>query len=205
MSAVPVPNTADDRRRQILAAAEVCFARSGFHQAAMQEICKEAGLSPGTVYRYFRSKDDLIAALIDDNRDQTRRLFAAAREEQDVLAALARMADEVLRDIDRPTVGPLHFECTAEAVRNPRVAGQVRQADAEAVAELAALLGRGQAAGRIDPALDPAQTARTLIALIDGLAWRKFIDPGIDAAGFLDTVRTLLDRFLTPAARGGSP
>ena len=164
----------------------------------MHDICKAADLSPGTVYRYFRSKDDLIAALIDGSRDQTRQWFAAAREEDDVLAALARMADEVLRDLDRPNAGPLHFECTAEAVRNPRVAERVRQADAEAVAELVGLIGRGQAAGRIDPALDPAQTARTLIAVIDGLAWRKFIDPAIDAAGFLDTLRTLLGRFLTP-------
>ena len=195
--------SAEDRRRQILAAAEVCFARHGFHQASMQEICTEADLSPGSVYRYFRSKDDLIAALIDDNQKETSRLFAAAHKEADVLAALLWMAGEVLRDIDRQVVGPLHFECTAESVRNPRVAAQVRQADAEAVGELAELLRRGQVAGQIDPTLDPGSTARTLIALIDGLAWRKFIDPTADVTGFLDTIRTLFDRYLTPT-RGGS-
>jgi AcrR family transcriptional regulator len=195
---------ADDRRRQILAAAAVCFARHGFHQASMQEICTEAKLSPGSVYRYFRSKDDLIVALIEEHRQQTVRLFAAAREESDVLAAIVRMAEEVLRDIERENVGPLHFECTAESVRNPRVAEQVRRLDAEAVAELAELLRRGQSAGRVDPALDPATTARTLIALIDGLGWRKFIDPTADVTGFLDTIRLLLDRFLTPD-RGVSP
>ncbi len=195
--------SADDRRRQILAAAEVCFARHGFHQASMQEICTQANLSPGSVYRYFPSKDALIAALIDDHRKQTSSLFAAAHEQDDVLAALVWMAGEILRDIDREAVGPLHFECTAESVRNPRVAAQVRQADAEAVGELAELLRRGQVAGRIDPTLDPGSTARTLIALIDGLAWRKFIDPTADVAGFLDTMRTLLDRFLTPT-RGTS-
>ncbi len=188
----------DERRRQILAAAEVCFARHGFHQASMQEICKEAELSPGSVYRYFRGKDDLIAALIDESWDETRRLFAAARGEPDVLNAIARMAEAILRDLDRPNIGPLHFECTAETVRNPKVAAQVRQADAEAVDELADLLRRGQVSGRIDPTLDPATTARTLIALIDGLSWRKFIDPTADATGFLETIRTLLDRFLTP-------
>jgi len=191
--------SADDRRRQILSAAEICFARHGFHQASMQEICKEADVSPGTVYRYFRSKDELIAALIDDSREQTARLFAAARDEIDAVDAIARMADVVLRDLDHPAVGPLHFECTAESVRNPKVAAQVRQADADAVAQLAELIHRGQATGRIDGALDCATTARTLIALIDGLAWRKFLDPSADAAGFLSTIRTLLDRFLTPS------
>lgn len=189
---------ADDRRRQILAAALKCFARDGFHRASMQEVCAEAGLSPGSVYRYFHSKDEIIAALLDDSREQTRQWFAGVREEPDVFAALLQLAGVVLRDIDHPTGGPLHYECTAEAVRNPRVAGQVRQADAEAVGELVGLLRRGQAAGSIDPALDPRTTALTLIALIDGLAWRKFMDPAADAAGFLDGIRTLLDRFLTP-------
>jgi TetR/AcrR family transcriptional repressor of uid operon len=42
-----------DRRAEILAAAERCFVRSGFHQASMHEICIEAGMSPGNLYRYF--------------------------------------------------------------------------------------------------------------------------------------------------------
>ena len=50
------------RRQQILDAARACFARQGFHQTSIQDICKEAGLSPGAVYRYFPSKDHIIAA-----------------------------------------------------------------------------------------------------------------------------------------------
>jgi AcrR family transcriptional regulator len=44
------------RRQQILDAALACFSRRGFHQSTMQDICQEAELSPGAVYRYFRSK-----------------------------------------------------------------------------------------------------------------------------------------------------
>src|SRR3954464_11109027 len=47
---------AADRRSEILSAAQTCFARPGFHQTSMQEICAEAGMSPGNLYRYFRSK-----------------------------------------------------------------------------------------------------------------------------------------------------
>ena len=47
-----------DRRDEILAAAQRCFARSGFHGASMQDICAEAGMSPGNLYRYFPSKDE---------------------------------------------------------------------------------------------------------------------------------------------------
>ena len=54
------------RRQQILEAARACVARQGFHQTNIQDICKEAALSPGAVYRYFPSKDHIIAATRTD-------------------------------------------------------------------------------------------------------------------------------------------
>ena len=50
-----------DRRNEILEAAQRCFVRSGFHHASMQDICAEAGMSPGKLYRYFPSKEAIIA------------------------------------------------------------------------------------------------------------------------------------------------
>ena len=53
----------DARRRQILDAARRCFLRNGFHATSMQDVLAEAGLSAGAVYRYFRGKDEIIAAI----------------------------------------------------------------------------------------------------------------------------------------------
>ena len=53
------------RRRQIVDAAYRCFARRGFHQTTMRDIYQEAGLSPGAVYHYFASKDEIIQASFD--------------------------------------------------------------------------------------------------------------------------------------------
>src|SRR5206468_4377917 len=53
------------RRHQILDAALTCFRRNGFHTTSMQDVINEAGLSVGAVYRYFRSKEDIIAAIVD--------------------------------------------------------------------------------------------------------------------------------------------
>ncbi|MDA1129221.1 MAG: TetR/AcrR family transcriptional regulator [Chloroflexi bacterium] len=50
------------RKQQIMDAAKACFAREGFHQTSIQDICQEAALSPGAVYKYFSSKDQIIAA-----------------------------------------------------------------------------------------------------------------------------------------------
>jgi TetR/AcrR family transcriptional regulator, transcriptional repressor of aconitase len=52
------------RRRQILTAALRCFARDGFHRTTMQDIFREADLSPGAVYSYFKGKDELVLAII---------------------------------------------------------------------------------------------------------------------------------------------
>ncbi len=50
----------DQRRVQILDAARACFASAGFHGASMHQICAEARMSPGALYRYFPSKDAII-------------------------------------------------------------------------------------------------------------------------------------------------
>ena len=56
----------EQRRQQIMQAAVTCFSRSGIHTASMAEVIAESGLSAGAVYLYFRSKDELIAAVAED-------------------------------------------------------------------------------------------------------------------------------------------
>jgi TetR/AcrR family transcriptional repressor of uid operon len=67
-----------DRRAEILAAAQRCFVRAGFHGASMQDICAEAGMSPGNLYRYFPSKEALIAGIAERDRAEIGQQFARA-------------------------------------------------------------------------------------------------------------------------------
>ncbi len=62
------PARKEERRQQILHAAIACFAKRGFHETTIQDICAEAGLSTGAVYSYYRSKDAIIAALAEQGR-----------------------------------------------------------------------------------------------------------------------------------------
>ena len=55
------------RRGQILKAACRCFARGGIGETSIQDICHEAKLSVGAIYRYFRSKGQIIEAIAIDN------------------------------------------------------------------------------------------------------------------------------------------
>jgi AcrR family transcriptional regulator len=51
------------RRQQIMVAAKRVFSVKGFSKATMEDIAKEAELSPGTLYLYFKNKDELYASL----------------------------------------------------------------------------------------------------------------------------------------------
>ena len=55
-----------DKRERILTAAVKVFARAGFYNARISEIAREAGVADGTIYLYFKSKDDLLISAFED-------------------------------------------------------------------------------------------------------------------------------------------
>lgn len=65
-----------DKRRTILAAALKLFARKGYHAASMQEIAEEAGVAKGSIYLYFRSKDELALSVVTDIYERVRQRMA---------------------------------------------------------------------------------------------------------------------------------
>src|SRR5579884_4025689 len=67
-----------DKRERILNAAVRVFAKKGFHAARVSEVAKAAGVADGTIYLYFKSKDELLVSLFED---RVERLLAYMREE----------------------------------------------------------------------------------------------------------------------------
>ena len=61
----PRPDVSEERKDQILNAAEEVFSQKGFSKARMDDIAEGTGLSKGTLYLYYKSKDDLIIAILD--------------------------------------------------------------------------------------------------------------------------------------------
>ncbi len=187
---------AEARQRQILEAAAACFGRRGFHQATMQDICAEVGMSPGSVYRYFRSKEELIAALVEADRAKHIARIEAVRNQPDVFAALQALADQTLDSLNDPQTSLLHAEIGAEMHRNPNVKELVRNTNAAILDSLAETLRQAQERGAIDPGLEPRATAELLVAVVDGLSMRKSLYPEGDAARHAGLVHTMLARFL---------
>ncbi|HWN67507.1 MAG TPA: helix-turn-helix domain-containing protein, partial [Haliangium sp.] len=67
-----------DKRERILDAAERVFARQGFYQSRVSEIARDAGVADGTIYLYFKSKDDLLISLFESRMERVNQRLALA-------------------------------------------------------------------------------------------------------------------------------
>jgi TetR/AcrR family transcriptional repressor of uid operon len=186
-----------DRRAEIMAAAERCFVRAGFHQTSMQEICAEAGMSPGNLYRYFVSKEAIIAGICERDRADATRDFTAVGQSPDFFQALAALAQHHM--VEKPAHEVALFaELMAESRRNPDIARLWRDCDADVSARMVEMLRAAAAKGEIAADLDFERVTAILTMVYDGLCWRRAIEPDFDAAAvtpiILEMVRRLLMR-----------
>jgi AcrR family transcriptional regulator len=78
-----------DRERMILDAAAAVFYEKGFHGVGVDELGKRAGLTGPTLYRYFSSKDEILAALFNEAMDEL--VSATAMVHDEPMADLARL------------------------------------------------------------------------------------------------------------------
>src|SRR5881394_3629008 len=97
---MPTAVAVTDKRDLILRAATRVFAQGGFHQSQVADVARVAGVAAGTVYLYFRSKDDLLVSIFE-------RSMKVALEEG--RAVIARTADprERLRQFAKLHLGRL--------------------------------------------------------------------------------------------------
>jgi AcrR family transcriptional regulator len=185
-----------DRRVAILDAAERCFARSGFHQASMHEICAEAGMSPGNLYRYFPSKDAIIAGIADRNRAEVAEAFDVVTRSDSFFDGLAELARQHIMMRSDHEIG-LCTEVMAERRRNPAIAEIFREVEVDVKAVLVTMLERAAARAEISPKVDFNAAATVLMALADGLSWRRASDPAFDADKVLPLMFQMVHCMLT--------
>lgn len=186
----------DSRRRQIMDAAITCFAREGFHRTTMQDIVAETGLSAGAIYRYFRSKEDIVAAIAAEHHAAEAAALADAGGGDDVAAALrdlvqvslGRLADPAEQRWRRVTV-----QVWGEALRNDAVMSIVRSGLDEPLQVLAELFRRGLRDGSLPRQLDPEGAARVCASIFQGLVLQQAWDPGLDVEAYITAVLALID------------
>jgi AcrR family transcriptional regulator len=192
----------ESRRQQILDAARRCFSRDGFHNTTTADIVRESGVSQGTLYLYFATKDDIVVALADERHQGEAMINALAQGEQDPirgLLSLIGLYGEGLtnpRTIDMRRVG---VQGWGEALRNERIRKSAVEGLSTVREAIVRLIVRGQHTGQIRAEIDPVAVSRTLVATFQGLvlqvAWGEVVDLKACGQVVLDMIRGSL---LTP-------
>lgn len=166
----PKPDVSTARRSQILDAAAAIFARSGFHESRMEDIAAAAGLSKGTLYLYFDSKDAIVTALLrrlfDHELDDLRQFGTGAAP---VGERLLRFTRHIAAEYQRMRADiPLVREFYAVAAREPGVRAFLRGYLRAYRDLLAALIREGIDRGELRP-VDAKSAAIAILALYEGL------------------------------------
>lgn len=178
MSRPPNPTTQKERREQILQAARTVFAQRGLAEARMEDIAQESGLGKGTLYLYYKTKDDLVVGLLEALFDELLVQLKGLVDVADIpvtdrltgycdAVASAMAADASLLSIS--------YEFYAVAARRPVVRDYLRGYFANYRQVLEALLKQGIASGEFPP-FDAAEAAVMLVALLEGLTLLWFTD-----------------------------
>ncbi|WP_332875731.1 TetR/AcrR family transcriptional regulator [Massilia sp. S19_KUP03_FR1] len=187
------PERARHRRAQVLDAAAVCFARSGFHGASMAEISKQAGMSAGHIYNYFDNKDAIIMAFVAMRMEHVNDKLLNVSQQADPLEYMVEEIVEIVDEQLDTAIWGMSLEMYAEASRNPVIAAALQAADADARIRLHALIkqGREQRALAADARTVEGRTS-AMIAMFNGLPLRTLQDPGLDRANLVEACRVAM-------------
>ncbi|MBO0822524.1 MAG: TetR/AcrR family transcriptional regulator [Actinobacteria bacterium] len=197
------------RRDQIIAAGLACFARSGYHATTMADVASQAGVSKGTPYLYFESKQALFVALAEQwDCGSAQRIDAAIgalpeAERQSPRAVLGAVAGAIAEHVQAESeTCRVLMEARALAAHEPVIATAMRAADAEAHRQLEELFAAGVTAGEWAVGTDPGLAAQLFTAALYGLMAQWHLAPGSFA---WPDAAAALAAGAAPAASGTAP
>jgi AcrR family transcriptional regulator len=169
----------------------------------MQDICRQAGVSPGALYVYFDSKEALIAGICERDRAEFAERLAALAEARDFLEALKELGEHYF--VHQPAYkNQLCLEIGIESTRNPRVGEIHRGVDEFIVSGFEKLFRRMKEEGRIAPDLAIPTLARLVAVIGDGLFWRRAVDPTFDGGAMVPAALQALEGLLKPTPQSES-
>lgn len=159
-----------DKRERILEAAVHVFAAKSFFTATVAEIAREAGVADGTIYLYFRNKDDLLISLFEERMGEINESMAAevARHASPLDQLRAFVHHHLLEVETRPALAEV---LTVELRQSSKLMKEYEATAFGAYLEiLSSILERGQADGTIRKEVDPKAVRRAIFGALDEVA-----------------------------------
>lgn len=194
----PAMTAQDQRRVQVLAAARACFARAGFHGASMQQICAEAKMSPGALYRYFPSKDAIIEAIAEEERGNAANCMALLGGPGSIFDRIVAVAMEYLRQTLDPDTGGLMVEICSESIRNTTIGKRFHEIEMEVRRAFREALQHAHDRGEIAADIDLGVVLTVLLSVGDGLVMRLQIEQDFDIETIEPYLRRIVEGLLAP-------
>jgi AcrR family transcriptional regulator len=168
------------RREAILEVAREVFSEEGYAAASMSHIAARLGGSKGTLYNYFRSKEELFKAHVQDRcACHAASIFAGALEGSDVGEVLAELAERALNFTLTDESTAFYSQVVSEAQRNPMIGHAFYESGPQTgIRHVAAFLDTARAAGKIstDDCLEAAEVFLSLVH--GGLHLRRVFNVG---------------------------
>jgi AcrR family transcriptional regulator len=175
------PEEVEQRRREILDAARRCFLRRGFHRATTDEICREAAITPGGLYHYFKHKEDLIQAVVQDSADQAvREVRSTAQASPGPRTALQRLGALLAQTVQSPEFydnARLDLEIWSESMRREELSQILATGRAAVHEALAEIIHDAVTTGEYSDMVDPDALAALLMGVHTGLQINKLLAP----------------------------
>jgi AcrR family transcriptional regulator len=185
------------RRAQIVDAARRCVLGEGFHKTTMADVIRESGLSAGAVYGYFKSKEEIVAAIAEDalsTVDEVFQKILATEEPLTPLMALEAALEHVVEVSERPggDVTRVAVQAWAEALRNPAIMTTACGKYSQLRDNFEAVARRAQADGTVDPDTDPRHIAQVMFGLVPGFVLQRLIIGDVTIESYTAGLRALL-------------
>jgi AcrR family transcriptional regulator len=185
------------RREQIVAAARACMNAEGFHKTTMADVIRESGLSAGAVYGYFKSKEEIVAAIAEDALSTVDELFEnllASDQPLTPLAALEATIDHVVKVAQSPPgdVTRVAVQAWAEALRNDSIREVAKGKYCQLRGHFVVIARRAQADGTLDRDVDPEHVAQVMFSMIPGFVLQRLLIGDITPATYKAGLRALL-------------
>jgi len=177
---MPRPDVSEERRPQIIDAAIRVFLRKGYRKATMPDVAREAGLSVGGVYWYFKGKDEIVMDILgqvfqSDLNDLNQLLSSDAPTAERVRTYVAQY---VKHYDDYSWLDPVGIQFYAESAHDPKVSKFIREYLSHYREALVTLIEQGIRRGEFRRVSGRSlDVANSILGLEEGLSMLAVADP----------------------------
>ncbi len=183
---------------RILSASRTCFVRSGFRGASMHDICREADMSPGALYRYFPSKEAIIEAIAENDRQGDLASLSQIGGGTNLVDGFVTGIMAHFAHVHARGFAPLFTEIRAESMRNETVKNCCEKNKGEFTAFFKAFLDHAKSVGQINPIVENSAIVSMFMATGEGIIMGSLFDEDVGFEKIETMLRAMTNALLRP-------